>query len=61
MISKKEVEVEDLNNEISRVKIDNLNTKQQNDLLKNKLKELEAERTAKEKEVEEQEKLKKKN
>lgn len=60
-ISKKEVEVEDLNNEISRVKIDNLNTKQQNDLLKNKLKELEAERTAKEKEVEEQEKLKKKN
>jgi len=38
-----------------------LNTKQQNDLLKNKLKELEAERTAKEKEVEEQEKLKKKN
>jgi len=26
-ISKKEVEVEDLNNEISRVKIDNLNTK----------------------------------
>jgi hypothetical protein len=40
-ISKKEVAVEELNNEISRVRIDNLNTKQQNDLLKRKLDELE--------------------
>jgi len=50
-----------LNNEISRVKIDNLNTKQQNELLKKKLKELEDERSAKEKEVQEQEKQKKNN
>lgn len=50
-IGKKEVDVEELNNEISRVKIDNLNTKQQNELLKKKLKELEDERSAKEKEV----------
>merc|ERR1719181_1094807 len=50
-IGKKEVDVEELNNEISRVKIDNLNTKQQNELLRKKLKELEDERASKEKEV----------
>jgi hypothetical protein len=60
-IGKKEVDVEELNNEISRVKIDNLNTKQQNELLKKKLKELEDERAAKEREVQEQEKQKKNN
>ena len=32
-ISNKEVEIEDINNEISRVRIDNLNTQNQNELL----------------------------
>lgn len=32
-ISKKEVEIEDIANEISRVRIDNLNTQSQNELL----------------------------
>ena len=39
-ISKKEVEIEDIANEISRVQIDNLNTMTQNELLKKKLKDL---------------------
>jgi hypothetical protein len=50
-ISKKEIEIEDISNEISRVKIDNLNTSSQNDLLKHKLKELIDELKEKEKEV----------
>lgn len=36
-ISKKEVEIEDIANEISRVKIDNLNTQNQNGYLQEKL------------------------
>jgi hypothetical protein len=50
-VSKKEVEVEDMTNEAARVKIDNLNTKQQNDLLLAKVKELNTERDLKEIEV----------
>ena len=50
-ISKKEVEIEDISNEISRVKIDNLNTQSQNELLQKKLNELIAELKEKEKEV----------
>ena len=42
-ISQKEIEIEDLSNEISRVRIDNLNCVQQNELLKNKLDDLVAE------------------
>ena len=49
-ISKKEVEIEDISNEISRVKIDNLNTQSQNELLQKKLNELIAELKEKEKE-----------
>ena len=50
-ISTKEVEIEDISNEISRVKIDNLNTQSQNELLQKKLNELIAELKEKEKEV----------
>ena len=50
-ISKKEVEIEDISNEISRVKIDNLNTQSQNELVQKKLNELIAELKEKEKEV----------
>ena len=50
-LSKKEVEIEDISNEISRVKIDNLNTQSQNELLQKKLNELIAELKEKEKEV----------
>lgn len=50
-ISKKEIEIEDISNEISRVKIDNLNTSSQNELLQKKLKELIDELKEKEKEV----------
>ncbi len=39
-ISDKEVEMEEFSNEISRVKIDVLNAKQQNEILSNKLKQL---------------------
>lgn len=51
-ISQKEIEIEDLSNEISRVRIDNLNCIQQNDLLKKKLDDLIAELKEKENEVE---------
>jgi chromosome segregation ATPase len=50
-ISEKEVEIEDIANEISRVKIDVLNTSSQNELLKNKLNDLISELKEKEKEV----------
>jgi phage-related minor tail protein len=50
-ISKKEIEIEDISNEISRVKIDNLNTASQNELLQKKLSELIGELKEKEKEV----------
>ncbi len=51
-MSKKEVEIEDIANEISRVRIDNLNTQSQNELLKKKLEDLINELKEKEKEVE---------
>jgi chromosome segregation ATPase len=51
-ISKKEVEIEDIANEISRVRIDNLNTQSQNELLQKKLDDLINELKEKEKEVE---------
>lgn len=51
-ISQKEIEIEDLSNEISRVRIDNLNCIQQNDLLKKKLEDLITELKEKEIEVE---------
>jgi len=54
-ISKKEIEIEDISNEISRVKIDNLNTSSQNELLQKKLNELISELKEKEKEVNEEE------
>lgn len=47
-ISGKEVEIEGISNEISRVQIDNLNTQSQNDLLKEKLANLIAELKKKE-------------
>lgn len=50
-ISGKEVEIEGISNEISRVQIDNLNTQSQNDLLKEKLANLIAELKKKEQEV----------
>jgi hypothetical protein len=46
------VEIEDIANEISRVRIDNLNTQSQNELLKKKLDDLINELKEKEKEVE---------
>lgn len=51
-ISKKEVEIEDIANEISRVRIDNLNTQSQNELLQKKLDDLINELKDKEREVE---------
>ena len=50
-ISKKEVEIEDIANEISRVKIDNLNTLNQNGYLQEKLQQLIVELKKKEQEV----------
>ena len=50
-ISKKEVEIEDISNEISRVKIDNLNTTNQNGYLQEKLQQLIVELKKKEQEV----------
>ena len=50
-ISKKEIEIEDISNEISRVKIDNLNTSSQNELLQKKLNELIGELKEKEQDV----------
>jgi hypothetical protein len=50
-----------MTNEAARVKIDNLNTKQQNDLLLAKIKELGTERDLKEIEVSEQERIAKKS
>lgn len=50
-INKKEVAIEDIANEISRVKIDVLNTKTQNELLEKKFKSLKDELDIKEKEV----------
>jgi chromosome segregation ATPase len=60
-INKKEVEIEDIANEISRVKIDVLNTKTQNELLENKFKSLKEELDAKEKEVKKNEDMINKN
>lgn len=60
-INKKEVEIEDIANEISRVKIDVLNTKTQNELLEKKFKSLKDELEAKEKEVKRNEDLINKN
>jgi len=60
-INKKEVEIEDIANEISRVKIDVLNTKTQNELLDKKFKSLKDELDAKEKEVKRNEDLINKN
>ena len=50
-ISKKEVEMEDISNEISRVRIDVLNTKTQNEMLEKKLTSLKDELESKENEV----------
>jgi hypothetical protein len=50
-IGKKEVEIEDISNEISRVKIDNLNTHNQNGYLQEKLQQLIGELKKKEEEV----------
>ena len=49
-IAQKEIDIESLSNEISRVKIDNLNCVQQNELLKKKLDDLIAELKEKENE-----------
>ena len=50
-IANKEVEIENYSNEISRVRIDNLNTQSQNELLDKKLKELIGELKEKEADV----------
>ena len=50
-ISKKEVEIENYSNEISRVKLDNLNTTTQNEILQKKLDDLINELKEKEKAV----------
>ena len=50
-ISKKEVEIENYANEISRVRLDNLNTQTQNEVLKKKLDDLIAELKEKENDV----------
>ncbi len=50
-IGKKEVEIENYANEISRVKLDNLNTTTQNDVLQKKLDDLDAELKEKERDV----------
>merc|ERR1712155_488253 len=52
-IAKKEIEIENFSNEISRVRIDNLNTQSQNELLDKKLKELIGELKEKEADVSE--------
>ena len=52
-ISEKDVEIEDINNEISRVCIDVLNAKQQNEILQAKLKQLKNEQDLKDSEVSE--------
>lgn len=54
-INKKEIEMEDISNEISRIRIDVLNTKTQNELLEKKLKSLKDELESKEKEVKDKE------
>lgn len=54
-ISQKEIEIEDISNEISRVKIDNLNTTSQNELLQKKLNELVVELKENEKKVSQEE------
>ncbi len=59
-ISKKEVEIEDISNEISRVKIDNLNTHNQNGYLQEKLQQLIVELKKKESDVSEEERTIKK-
>ena len=50
-ISKKEVEIENYANEISRVRLDNLNTETQNDVLQKKLDDLIGELKEKEADV----------
>lgn len=50
-ISGKEVEIENYSNEISRVRLDNLNTTTQNEVLQKKLDDLEAELKEKENDV----------
>lgn len=50
-ISKKEVEIENYANEISRVRLDNLNTTTQNEVLQKKLEDLIGELKEKEKNV----------
>jgi chromosome segregation ATPase len=50
-ISDKEIETEDILNEISRVKIDVLNAEQQNEILEAKLKQLKDEQSEKDREV----------
>lgn len=61
-VSKKEVEIEDIANEISRVRIDNLNTESQNELLKKKLDDLINELKEREKGVEKfEQKIKKRH
>lgn len=55
-ISNKEVEIENYANEISRVRLDNLNTTTQNGVLKTKLEDLISELKEKEKDVQEVEK-----
>lgn len=50
-ISEKEIEIEDISNEISRVKIDVLNATQQNEILKQKLKQLKEDQKEKDLEV----------
>ena len=55
-ISKQEIYIENYANEISRVRLDNLNTTTQNDVLKKKLDDLVGELKEKEKDVEEVEK-----
>lgn len=60
-IAKKEASIDGLRNEISRVKIDNLNASHQNEILNKKLAELEEELKGKENEVIAVEELIKKN
>jgi len=55
-ISKKEIDIENYANEISRVRLDNLNTTTQNDVLQKKLNDLESELKEKERDVQDVEK-----
>ena len=55
-ISKKEVEIENYANEISRVRLDNLNTTTQNEVLQKKLDDLVDELKSKEADVQDVEK-----